>query len=83
MKAQEEQARFAWVATDITLTANVVAAAIQEASLREQVAETRHLIAINSNLLQILRNQLAQGYANRLAVAAQESQLAQLAASKL
>ena len=81
LKAQEEQARFAWVATDITLTANVVAAAIQEASLREQVAETRHLIAINSNLLQILRNQLAQGYANRLAVAAQESQLAQLAAT--
>ena len=34
LKAQEGQARFALVATHITLSANVVAAAIQEAALR-------------------------------------------------
>jgi outer membrane protein TolC len=34
LKAQEEQARFAWLAAGIALSANVVAAAIQEASLR-------------------------------------------------
>jgi NodT family efflux transporter outer membrane factor (OMF) lipoprotein len=81
LKAQEEQQRFALVATYITLSANVVAAAIQEASLRAQIDATRQIIAFNTNMLQILRNQYAQGYVNRLAVAAQESQLAQAEAT--
>ncbi len=81
LKAQAEQARFALVATHITLSANVVAAAIQEASLRAQIAATRQLIGINTNMLNLLRNQLAQGYASRLDVAAQESQLAQVTAT--
>ncbi|MGD0814766.1 MAG: efflux transporter outer membrane subunit [Verrucomicrobiota bacterium] len=81
LKAQEEQARFALVAAEIALSANVVAAAIQEASLREQVAATHDLIAINTNMLGILRAQFAKGYAGRLEVAAQESQLAQIVAT--
>ena len=81
LKAQAEQARFALAATHITLSANVAAAAIQEASLREQIAATHQLIAINTNMLQILRNQFAKGYVSRLDVAAQESQLAQVAAT--
>jgi len=81
LKAQAEQARFALAATHIALSANVVAAAIQEASLREQVAATQELIAINTNLLRVLRTQFAQGYVSRLEVAAQESQLAQVAAT--
>jgi NodT family efflux transporter outer membrane factor (OMF) lipoprotein len=81
LNAQAEQARFAWVASDITLSANVVAAAIQEASLREQIKATHHLIEINTDMLQILRTQLAKGYADRLDVAAQESQLAQIVAT--
>ncbi len=79
--AQAEQVRFALVATHITLSANVVAAAIQEASLREQIDATHQLIAINTNMLQILRIQFAKGYASRLDVAAQESQLAQISAT--
>jgi NodT family efflux transporter outer membrane factor (OMF) lipoprotein len=78
MQAQSDQAKFALVATQITLSSNVVAAAIQEASLRAQIDATRQLIAIDSNMLEILRNQLAKGYASRLDVAAQESQLAQV-----
>jgi NodT family efflux transporter outer membrane factor (OMF) lipoprotein len=81
LKAQEDQARFALVASDITLSANIVAAAIQEASLREQIAATHQLININTNMLGVLRTQLAKGYASRLDVAAQESQLAQVAAT--
>jgi NodT family efflux transporter outer membrane factor (OMF) lipoprotein len=81
LNAQVEQARFALVASDIALSANVVAAAIQEASLREQIDATHHLIEINTNMLQILRAQFARGYANRLEVAAQESQLAQIVAT--
>jgi NodT family efflux transporter outer membrane factor (OMF) lipoprotein len=59
----------------------VVAAAIQEASLREQIAATHQLIAINTNMLQILRAQFGKGYSSRLDVAAQESQLAQTVAT--
>jgi NodT family efflux transporter outer membrane factor (OMF) lipoprotein len=81
LKAQTEQARFALVATHITLSANVVAAAIQEATLRAQIDATRSLIAVNTDMLQILRNQFAKGYASRLDVAAQESQLAQVTAT--
>ena len=81
LQAQAEQARLALAATHITLSANVVAAAIQEASLREQIAATQEIIAINTNMLQILRTQLAKGRVGRLDVAAQESQLAQVAAT--
>jgi NodT family efflux transporter outer membrane factor (OMF) lipoprotein len=81
LKAQAEQARFALAATHITLTANLVAAAIQEASLRGQVAVTRELLAINTNMVQALRAQFARGYVGRLELAAQESQLAQVAAT--
>jgi NodT family efflux transporter outer membrane factor (OMF) lipoprotein len=80
-KAQEEQARFALAATHITLSANVAAAAIQEASLRGQIEATRQLVEINSNMVQTLRKQFAAGYIGRLDVATQESQLAQVTAT--
>jgi NodT family efflux transporter outer membrane factor (OMF) lipoprotein len=81
LRAQAEQARFALVATHITLSANVAAAAIQEASLRGQIAAAHELLAVNTNMLRILRNQMAKGYVSRLEVAAQESQLAQVLAT--
>jgi NodT family efflux transporter outer membrane factor (OMF) lipoprotein len=81
LEAQTQQARYALAATNITLSSNVVATAIQEASLREQVAATRELIASNTQMLQILRDQFVKGYAGRLDVAAQESQLAQVEAT--
>jgi NodT family efflux transporter outer membrane factor (OMF) lipoprotein len=81
LRAQEQQARFALAATHITLSANVAAGAIQEASLRGQIAATQELITINTNMLKILRDQYARGYASQLDVAAQESQLAQVAAT--
>ncbi len=48
LQAQEEQTRFALAATNITLSSNVVAGAIQEASLRAQIAATQELITINT-----------------------------------
>ncbi|MGA8064841.1 MAG: efflux transporter outer membrane subunit [Terriglobales bacterium] len=81
LQAQEQQARFALAATHITLSANVAAGAIQEASLRGQIAATQELITINTNMLKILRDQYTKGYASELDVAAQESQLAQVAAT--
>ena len=81
LQAQEQQARFVLAATHITLSSNVVGAAIQEASLRAQIAATNELITINTNMLGVLRTQFANGYVGRLDVAAQEAQLAQVAAS--
>jgi len=81
LKAQEQQVRFALAATHITLSSNVAAAAIQEASLRAQIEVTRQLIEINTNMLQVLRKQFDQGYVGRLDVATQESQLAQVTAT--
>jgi NodT family efflux transporter outer membrane factor (OMF) lipoprotein len=81
LEAQEQQERFALAATHITLSANVATGAIQEASLRGQIDATRELIDINTKMLQILRQQYARGYADQLDVAAQESQLAQVAAT--
>jgi NodT family efflux transporter outer membrane factor (OMF) lipoprotein len=77
-KAQEEGVRFQMIATYLTLSANVVVAALEEASLRAQVETTRELIGISSNMVQIVQYQLAKGYASGLDVAAQESQLAQV-----
>ena len=81
LDAQSAAARFALLATQITLASNVVAAAIQEAALRGQIAATRDLVAANSAMLKTLRAQWAKGYASRLDVAAQESALAQTEAT--
>jgi len=81
LKAQQEQARFALAAAHITLSSNIAAGAIQEASLRSQIAATSELIAISTKTLEILRSQYARGYASQLDVAAQEAQLAQTAAA--
>jgi len=81
LKAQQEQARYVVAATNITLSSNVAAAAIQEASLRAQIDATNQLIEINSKQLDLLRKQFEKGYVGRLDVAAQEAQLAQVAAT--
>src|SRR6516165_8783400 len=78
LQAQAEQARFALIASHITLSSNVAAATIQEASLRAQIDATRQLIAISSNLVQVVRTQLAKHSATQADLAAQESQLAQI-----
>ena len=81
LKAQQEQARFALAATHITLSSNVVGAAIEEATLRAQIDATNELIKINTNMLDVLRKQFEKGYVGRLDVAAQEAQLAQVTAT--
>jgi NodT family efflux transporter outer membrane factor (OMF) lipoprotein len=81
LKAQQEQARFVVAATNITLSSNVAATAIQEASLRAQIDATNELIKINTNMLDVLRKQFEKGYVGRLDVAAQEAQLAQIVAT--
>ena len=78
LQAQSDSQRFQAEAAFLTLTSNVVVAAIQEASLRGQIEATNKLIDINSKMLDILRRQFTEGYANRSDVAAQEAALAQI-----
>jgi NodT family efflux transporter outer membrane factor (OMF) lipoprotein len=77
LAAQTEAQRFALEATYITLASNVVAAAIQEASLRAQIAGTQQIIAADTKSLAILRDQFRVGFAMRIDVAAQEAALGQ------
>jgi NodT family efflux transporter outer membrane factor (OMF) lipoprotein len=81
LQAQEDAVRFQMIATYNTLTANVVVTAIQQGSVQQQIEATHQLIDINTHILEILRYQFAKGYASGLDVAAQESQLAQVAAT--
>jgi NodT family efflux transporter outer membrane factor (OMF) lipoprotein len=81
LKAQQQEVRFQMIATYTTLTANVVVTAIQVSSVQLQIEATRQLVDINANMLQILKYQFDKGYASRLDVAAQESQVAQVAAT--
>ncbi|THD50708.1 efflux transporter outer membrane subunit [Phenylobacterium sp.] len=80
-KAQEQSVRFQMIAAHLTLTSNVVVAAINDASLRAQIDATRQLIDIETQSVEILKHQADKGYASRIDVAAQETQLAQAAAS--
>lgn len=77
VEAQAENQRFQLEATYLTLTTNVVAAAIQEASLRGQIASTEKLIEIDAEQLDILQRRYALGDVAGSDVAAQQAALAQ------
>ena len=79
--AQAEAQRFQTEAAYLTLTANLVGAAVQEASLRGQIAATQRLIAIDGEAASVLRKQFELGQVARADVAAQETALAQAEAA--
>ena len=79
--AQEQASRYQMIAVKITLSANVAQAAIQEASLGDQIDATNELIGINRQILGLLQYQKSKGYAAGTDVAAQQTQLAQVEAS--
>ncbi|SPF50908.1 Heavy metal cation tricomponent efflux outer membrane porin HmwC (CzcC-like) [Syntrophobacter sp. SbD1] len=81
LEAQTEFQLFQLEAAYLALTSNVVAAAVQEASLRAQIAATHRIIESAGKLLEIQRRHMALGYATGLDVAAQEAALAQVEAT--
>jgi NodT family efflux transporter outer membrane factor (OMF) lipoprotein len=81
VQAQADFQHFQIEAAYLTLTSNVVVAAILEASLRAQIQAIERVIGINTQLLKRLRDQFAAGYANRSDVAVQEANLAQVQAT--
>jgi NodT family efflux transporter outer membrane factor (OMF) lipoprotein len=77
LDAVAEQQLFQLEAAYLTLTSNVVTAAIQEASLRGQIEATQRIIAIERHLLDILKRQQSFGQAAQADVLAQDAALAQ------
>src|ERR1700730_3814444 len=73
--------RYQLEATYLTLTSNLVAAAVQEASLRGQIAATADIIKIESQLLELLQRQNALGQVAEADVVAQRSAMAQAQAA--
>jgi NodT family efflux transporter outer membrane factor (OMF) lipoprotein len=79
--ALAEQQRFQAEATYLTLTANVVVAAAQEAGLRAQIQATEESVRLQTELVALYRKQLALGAIAEVDVMAQEAQLAQTQAT--
>ncbi|MGA3305391.1 MAG: efflux transporter outer membrane subunit [Stellaceae bacterium] len=80
-EAQAEFQRFQLEAAYLTLTSNVVAAAVQESGLRAQIAATRDIIDGQSKQVEVLRQQFNLGGVAKSAVLAQETILAQTRAT--
>ena len=77
LKAQADSQRFQLEATYLTLTSNVVAAAVQEAALRGQITATKRIIEIQGQSLELMQRQYMLGQIATADVAAQEAALAQ------
>jgi NodT family efflux transporter outer membrane factor (OMF) lipoprotein len=74
--AQAENQRFTLEATYLTLTSNVVTAAVQEASLRGQIEATQEIIKAESDQLEVVRHQFEAGAATRADVLTQDAEVA-------
>jgi NodT family efflux transporter outer membrane factor (OMF) lipoprotein len=81
LAALAEASRYQLDATYLTLTANVVTAAIQEAGLRAQIKATEQVIALEREALSVLRRELELGAIAEGDVFAQDAALAQLEGS--
>jgi NodT family efflux transporter outer membrane factor (OMF) lipoprotein len=81
LAAQEQGVRYQMAAAYTTLTTNVAVTVIQLAATQAQIDATRQLIDINTGMLKILRYQFSKGSVGRLDVVAQETQMAQTAAT--
>jgi NodT family efflux transporter outer membrane factor (OMF) lipoprotein len=75
LNAQAEYERFALEASYLTLTANIVTAAVNEASLRAQVAATEQISGAQQTQLDIVVRRVTAGGASRVDVLQQQAAL--------
>jgi NodT family efflux transporter outer membrane factor (OMF) lipoprotein len=73
--AQAEYQRFELEATDLTLAANVIGAAINEASLQAQIDTTREIIQADTEALNLTRSRFQLGGVSQADVLQQQSLL--------
>jgi NodT family efflux transporter outer membrane factor (OMF) lipoprotein len=78
LEATAENQRYLLEATHITLATNIVLAAVQEASLRGQIAATERIIKIVRDVLDLMRRQRSLGQIAEADVVTQEAALAQV-----
>ncbi len=81
LQAQTDAQRYQVMATYLSLTANIVTTAIQEASLRAQLQATHEIIESQSRALALVRTQAELGAIAQQPVLAQQTQLAQAQAT--
>ncbi len=79
--AAEDYQRYELVAAYLSLTSNVVTAAVNEASLKGQIEATKQIVDIETHLLDVSRQQLALGGVAGSSVLSQEATLAQVRAT--
>ncbi len=79
--AQVGYQRFQLEGAHLTLTANIVTAAVQEASLRARIETTRELLALQKTQLELVDEQLRLGAVPVTDLLAQQAQIAQLTAT--
>jgi NodT family efflux transporter outer membrane factor (OMF) lipoprotein len=80
-RAQAEATRFQLVATYVTLSSNVVTTAVQEGSLRGQIAATERLLALQHQLTDIVQRQQGAGGASNAELLPQQALEAQTVAT--
>ena len=76
-QAQAQYQTYQWRAAELSLTGNVITAAIRYAQLNEQIKETKNILAAQEKQLQIMENQLQLGAINKASVLTQSSLVAQ------
>ncbi len=77
LQAQAEVQRFQLEAAYVTLCTNAVAAAVQDAMLRQQIATSQEMVESAQVALELVQRQLKAGYASRLDLANQAQAVAQ------
>jgi NodT family efflux transporter outer membrane factor (OMF) lipoprotein len=78
LAAQEDAQRFSLEATYLTLISNLAGAAVQEATLRGQIAATENIIKIERDVLGVMQRQFKLGDIAEGDVVAQQAALAQV-----
>ena len=77
LSANVDYERFNFEAANLTLTSNVVTAAVQEASLRAQISAMKEIIEADRKQLDAMKQQLALGGISNVPVMTQTAALAQ------
>ena len=81
LSAQVDYEKFQYEAAYLTLTANLATTAIQEASLRAQIAATNDVIAAEEQQLDLVQKQFELGAVSKASVLTQQSELAKTRAT--
>jgi NodT family efflux transporter outer membrane factor (OMF) lipoprotein len=81
LQAEVDYQRFQLLGTYLTLTANIVTSAVQEASLRAQLQATKEILSDQQRAYDLVERQFQLGGISRADVLAQQTQLAQTRAS--